>query len=126
MAKNILTAYLAIYSILRIVAMVLLYATGNTELPISVAAVTTLACATVMLLIVFARMLKLRSGNVRLSLFVFALTTPINMGLILLSQADIGSMWYLLVTGTFFDILLYLGCLTFKIEGKIKLDTVKQ
>ena len=112
MTKSILTIYITIYSLLRIFSIGGLYYYDMLTLPLVVILITISSCIISLIIAYVTYTKELDGKNLRLSLFLFAIISIINVALTLLHQVDILHMAELLVTGTLFDILLFLASLT--------------
>lgn len=116
MTKTIITIFIALYSLARLVAIATLYYYEAMRLPL---AVVIIACVCSVLCLVIAGSCYLRrlSGkNLRLALLLCALAALVNMLLTLLAQPGTLTTTELLIAGTVFDPLLFLGACTIKIR----------
>lgn len=116
MTKTIITLIIAFYSLARLAAIGILYYLGGLTLPGPVLAIT-IACSLLALLIAGRCYLyHLAGANLRLALLVIALGSFVNMILLILSQPGALTNADLLISGTVFDLLFFIGSCTIKIR----------
>lgn len=116
MTRTIITISIALYSLARLITVAGLYYYEQMRLPLAVV-ITTVVCCLLSLIIVGTCYLRRLSGKkLRFALFLGAAAACANMLLILLAQPGTLTTWELLVTGTVFDPLLFLGACTIKIR----------
>ncbi len=117
MIRTFLMLAIAIYSLSRLVIIGSMYYLEIMILPTSVV-VLTIICSILTLLITLLTYVKKLSGKkLRLCLFIFAVTAIINMVLTYFAQPGMLSNWNLIITGTFFDIIVFLIFCTIKIRN---------
>lgn len=116
MTKTIITFLIAAYSLLRLATTAILYYYEAMQLPVSVVVISTV-CSMLMLLIAGrCYLLQLSGKNLRLALLLAAFAAGTNMVLIMLDQPGTLTTQELIVSGTVFDILAFIGCCTIKIR----------
>lgn len=117
MTKTILTIVITLYSLARLVFIAIAYYYNTMRLPLSVVVVSAICSALMLLIALRCYTLQLSGKNLRFALLIGALTAVINMVLITLDQPGTLSMSELVITGTVFDILLFIGSCTIKIRN---------
>lgn len=116
MTRTIITILMTFYAVLRLVTVGSFYYYDTMRLP-TAAVVITVLCALLTLFIVGRCYLyRLTGKNLRFALFLGAMGAAVNMIIILLDQPGTLSNPELLITGTFFDVLIFLGSCTIKIR----------
>ena len=115
MTRLILTLYVTIYSFLRLFFIVGLYYYETMTLPVIVVAITVITCVIALIITFLTFSKQLKGKNLRLPLFLFGVIAIVNVALSLINQVEIMHMSEMLVTGTLFDVLLFLSSLTFPI-----------
>lgn len=116
MTKTIITIFIALYSLARLVAIAALYYYEIMRLPLA-AVVVAGVCSVLCLIITGSCYLRNLSGkNLRFALLLCGVAAVVNMLLTLLAQPGTLTTTELLITGTVFDPLLFLGACTIKIR----------
>ncbi|MEG0541913.1 MAG: hypothetical protein RR528_06265 [Angelakisella sp.] len=116
MTKTIITIFISLYSLARLITIAALYYYEIMRLPLPVIA-TTIICCILCLIIAGSCYLRNLSGkNLRLGLFICAAAALSNMLITLLAQPGTLTTLELLITGTIFDPLFFIGSCTIKIR----------
>ncbi|MEG1942556.1 MAG: hypothetical protein RR049_01965 [Angelakisella sp.] len=116
MTKTIITILITLYSLTRLITVAALYYYEIMRLPLTVV-ITTVVCSILCLIIAASCYLRRLSGkNLRFALFINSLAACSNMLVTLLAQPGTLTTPELLLTGTIFDVLFFIGACTFKIR----------
>lgn len=115
MTKTIITLYLAFYSVARISAIFYYLYYGIEGLPTGVLIITSACCLVCLGTAVAHYRGRLRGGTLKSVLMLVAAGAVANMLTVYLDPVnDLGGT-ELLITGTLFDVALYLGVLTLRL-----------
>ncbi|MEA5012183.1 MAG: hypothetical protein VB100_10755 [Angelakisella sp.] len=116
MTKTIVTILLSLYSFVRLILVGYYYYHQELSLPSAVYFITAI-CASICLIgsmVVYFR--HISGKKLRLLLFFNAVCTSINLFTVYSDTSTAATMWDLLIIGTFFDILFFMACCTFKLR----------
>lgn len=116
MIRTIISLLLTTYSMARLVLIVAMYYYEQMRLPLSVIIVTLCCCIAVLIIVGLTYLRQLSGRNLRFALLLTALAAGLNMVLLLVSQPGSLNDTELIVTGTMFDILFFLGACTIQIR----------
>lgn len=121
MTKTIVTLALMFYSLARLLSIAYYTYYDILSLPPTVYLIAT-ACGLICLVLAAVCWLRRVSGKrLRILLFFNALCACVNMLTVYFNPTNFLTNWDLLITGTFFDVIFFLGCCTIKLR-----DTVYQ
>ncbi len=116
MTKTMMLLMLTVYAQARLAIIALSYYYGTMRLPVPVVLLTT-ACALICLVIAWlCYNRKLGGATLRLAFLICAGVAMINMAVVLFAQVGSLTNWELVVTGTFFDPIFFLGSCTIPIR----------
>ena len=117
MIRTFLMLAITAYSVARLVIIGSMYYLDKMILPSSVVVIT-IICSVVTLIITALTYVKKLSGKkLRLCLLIFAITAIINMTLTYFAQPGMLSNLNLIITGTVFDVIVFLMFCTIKIRN---------
>ena len=121
MTKTIIVILLSLYSLARLITGAYQIYTETLLLPYWVLGVSGVCCLCILAAGVALCFGKLRAGTLRRVILLNALGAAVNLvGLVLFPVNGLGTM-DLVVTGTLFDILFYLGTLTIRLQDSARM-----
>ena len=121
MTKTIVTLALMLYSLSRLITIAFYVYYDLTTLPPSVYVITVLCAGTCLVLAAVCWLRRLSGKKLRMLLLLNALCACVNMLIVYFDSTRSLTNWDMLVSGTLFDVLFFLGCCTIKLR-----DTVYQ
>lgn len=116
MTKTILTILIGLYSLARLATVAIIYYYEQMRLPFAVVVVSVVVSLLMLIIAGRCYVFRLSGKNLRFALLLGALAATANMVLVMLNQPGTLNYAELLVTGTVFDIVWFLGCCTIKIR----------
>ena len=120
MTKTIIVIFLSAYSLVRLIVGAYQIYAESLLLPYWVLGVSGACCLCILAAAVALCFGKLRSGTLRRVILLNALGAAVNLaGLLLFPVNGLGTA-DLLITGTLFDILFYLGTLTVRLQDSAR------
>ena len=121
MTKTIVTLALMLYSLSRLITVGFYVYHDLITLPPSVYFITVLCAGACLVLAGICWLRRLSGKKLRMLLLLNAVCACANMLIVYFDSTRVISNWDLLITGTIFDVLFFLGCCTIKLR-----DTVYQ
>lgn len=117
MTKTVISLYITVYSLLRLFCIVTLYYYDKMNLPTDVVAVTAITSVIALAVTLICYLKNLGGKILRYVLFMNACAVIMNFANVLIKQPGTLSNVDLIITGTFFDVVIFLASLTFKIRN---------
>ena len=116
MTKTIMILMLTVYSQAKLAIIVLSYYYGTMRLPTATVILSALCSLFCLAIAWFCYNRKVGGATLRLAFLTCAVTAAINMLVVLFAQVGSLSNWELVVTGTWFDPIFFLGSCTIPIR----------